>query len=267
MSLPPPLPQFCLARLKLALFSDKLFRHKPTLLRFLMVLSVLLLFTKPSFSQSELGSWNVLSVKSSLNSKWGLFAETQLRSLKFYTDFHYYEVKAGASYTISKNVQFSIATGHYNTYQAGGDFVKPKRSDEIRLWQQLAFKQAFENLTVEHRYRAEQRWNQKNWRQRFRYRLNVVVPVNRNKIEVGTLYGLAWNEIFLTNRAPYFERNRVFAGLGYQLNNQLTLQGGYIYQFDYFLVDEIGRQFLQLSVMLDLNFRKQNGILLPASND
>ena len=48
------------------------------------------------FSQNELGSWNTTNFNFKLNDKWQVFAETQLRSLKFYDNFHYYEFKAGA---------------------------------------------------------------------------------------------------------------------------------------------------------------------------
>jgi len=221
-------------------------------------LTVFIMLSETCFSQSGMGSWSVLSTKISLNPKWGAFAEAQIRSLKFYDHFHYYEVKGGVNYTVHNNFQLSMAGGHYNTYQSGGDFVTPKRSDEIRLWQQVAMRQSLSILQFEHRYRAEQRVTQIGLKHRFRYRINMTIPLNKRKVEIGTLYTSAWNEIFLTNRAPYFERNRFFAGLGYEVTNALTLQGGYIYQFDYFLVDEIGRQFLQLSALFDFDVSKRS---------
>lgn len=86
-------------------------------------------------------------------------------------------------------------------------------------------------------------------------------------MENDALYGIVWNEIFFTNREPYFERNRIFAGFGYGLTQSLTLQGGYLYQFDYFLDDEIGRQFLQLSVLFDLSLRKRNASKISGNVD
>lgn len=229
--------------------------------------TVFLVLPIASFSQSGLGSWNVLNVKTTLSPKWGIFAEGQIRSLKFYNHFHYYEMKGGLNYTATQNLQLGMAGGHYNTYQSGGDFIKPKRSDEVRLWEQITMRQPLGRITVEHRYRAEQRWTQINFRHRFRYRINAKVPLNKSKVGTNALYGLVWNEIFFTNREPYFERNRIFAGLGYELTNSLTLQGGYLYQFDYFLDDEIGRQFLQLSALFDLSFRKSNDSKISGNVD
>lgn len=235
--------------------------------RSLTVLISFMLFSISSFSQSDLGSWNVFNAKGSISDQWSVFAEAQIRSLKFYDHFHYYEIKGGLNFNVNRNIQFTIAGGKYNTYQAGGDFVKPKRSDEMRLWEQMSVKQSFSRLVIEHRYRAEQRWTQINLRHRFRYRANLIVPINKRKIDKGTVYGSIWDEIFLTNRTPYFERNRFFAGVGYKMTNSLTLQSGYLYQFDYFLVDEIGRQFLQVSVLFDFNFKKKQNIEIPSSID
>jgi len=65
-----------------------------------------LLFIGTSFSlksqQTNLGSWNILNVKYTLSDKWSFFGEGQIRSLKLYDHFHYYEVKGGVNY-VSKN--------------------------------------------------------------------------------------------------------------------------------------------------------------------
>lgn len=50
----------------------------------------------------ELGSWNILNLKYNHNEKWSAFGEAQLRSLKFYSNFHYYEYKGGINYKVHK---------------------------------------------------------------------------------------------------------------------------------------------------------------------
>lgn len=49
----------------------------------------LLLGSLSSIGQSKLGSWNAISVNLKINEKWNFFAETQIRSLSFYDEFHY----------------------------------------------------------------------------------------------------------------------------------------------------------------------------------
>jgi hypothetical protein len=75
------------------------------------------------FSQPvDVGSWNILNLKFNYNEQWTAFGETQLRSLKLYDHFHYYEFKGGINYRLQKNVALTIAAGSYQTYKEGGDF-------------------------------------------------------------------------------------------------------------------------------------------------
>ena len=49
---------------------------------------------------TDLGSWNIVNLKYKIAEKWSVFGEAQLRSLRFYDDFHYHEYKAGLNYKI-----------------------------------------------------------------------------------------------------------------------------------------------------------------------
>ncbi len=205
----------------------------------------------PLIGQSGLGTWNILNVKSEINNKWSVFAEGQIRSLSFYNQFHYYEVKGGFQYRLDKNLTAALGIGSFDTYQAGGNFVKIV-NDETRIWQQIQMNQFFGRLRFEHRYRAEQRFTSNGFRNRFRFRFGGILPINKPTITVGTLYFNAWNELFFTNKAPYFERNRLGLLLGYNLNPRLSLQIGWVHQFDYRINDETGRDFLQISFLVDV---------------
>ncbi len=207
-------------------------------------------------AHAQLGTWNVLSFKTSFHERWGAFAEGQIRSLKFYNDFHYHEFKGGVTYAFDKNFSFAVATGKYDTYQSGGDFVTPKTSDEIRLFEQLTMSQNVTRVKFEHRYRAEQRFTKDGYRNRFRYRFQTVIPINRNKVEPKSWFINTSGEIFFRNTPQYFERLRAFAGAGYQFTTTHTLMLGYMHQFDYQLVDETGADFLYISFLFDLHPKK-----------
>ena len=228
-------------------------------------LFILFLFTINAHAQ--IGSWTVLNVKSNISDKWSLFGEMQLRSLKLYDDFHYYEYKGGATFNIDKNFSLQAGLGNYDTYREGGNFKTPMLNDEFRTWIQLAMKQNLKSIKFEHRYRAEQRWTANGFRNRFRYRLQAMIPMNSKKLEKGTFYTVGWNEIFFTNNAPYFERNRAFVGGGYELSDQLAIQTGYLYQFDYRLNDETGRNFFQLSILYELSIKKKKQEHVPGGID
>lgn len=65
----------------------------------------------------------------------------------------------------------------------------------------------------------------------------------------------ASNELIFTDKEPYFERNRMLIALNYKPSKSSTIQLGYIYQFDYKINDEIGRDFIQIGYYFEL-FRK-----------
>ena len=203
----------------------------------------------------DLGSWNILNIKYNQNEKWSFFGEAQLRSLKFYNNFHYYEYKGGINLKIHKNVKLTLGAGSYQTYNEGGNFVLPKNNNEFRLWPQAVLFQSLGNFKIEQRYRSELRFTSNGYRNRFRYRLGVSYPFGKEHDNYKPFQISASNELFFTNTEPYFERNRMLVTLNYKPSKATTLQIGYLHQFDYKINDETGRDFIQLGYFIEI-FKK-----------
>jgi long-subunit fatty acid transport protein len=201
---------------------------------------------------SGLGSWNIINIKYKLNKKWSLFGEAQLRSLKFYDDFHYHEYKGGVNFQAHANVVLTLAAGDYDTYKEGGNFIKPKNNNELRIWPQVTLTNTIAGLKVEQRYRAEFRFTSNGYRNRYRYRVGLSYPFGTHKAGYKPYFVNASNELFFTNKEPYFERNRVLVSFGYRMSKQYSMQVGYLHQFDYKINDETGRDFLQLGFYIEL---------------
>jgi long-subunit fatty acid transport protein len=229
---------------------------------------ILVLTATRLLAQNDLGTWNVININLKVNKKWNVFTEVQLRSLSFYNQYHYYEYKGGTTYKINDNFSATTGIGSYNTFSEGGNFELPMQNKEIRTWGQINMKNPLEMVTFEHRYRAEQRFTSNGYRNRFRYRLGATIPLNSKKIAPKTVYALIWNELFFTDKEPYFERNRFFIGGGYEISKNIAFQAGYIHQFDYKINDETGRDFLNISLLynVDLTKTKQNGFIPTASD-
>lgn len=190
------------------------------------------------------GSWNIIQLKYNHNKKWSLFGEGQLRSLRFYDHFHYYEYKGGITYQLHPSVKLTLGAGSYQTYKEGGNFETPQNNDEFRVWPQVALYQEISRLQVEQRYRAEMRWTNNGYRSRYRYRIGVLYPFGKNTKGYKPLQINVSNELFFTDHEPYFERNRMLFALNYKTGKQTTIQVGYIHQLDYKINDETGRDFL-----------------------
>lgn len=219
------------------------------------VLSLFLIASCTAISQ--LGTWNILNVRYKWNNNWTFFGEGQIRSLAFYDQFHYYEYKGGFEFKQSEQLRFALGAGSYQTYKEGGNFVEPKNNDEFRVWPQLVLQQKLGVFRVEQRYRAEMRFTSSGYRNRFRYRVGLSIPFLKKDSFHQWQFTIN-NELFFTNKEPYFERNRFSASMQYKPNKLLAFQLGYLYQFDYKINDETGRDFLVIGCFLELSKKTQS---------
>ncbi len=198
-----------------------------------------------------LGSWNIINAKKSVSKKISFFAEAQLRSLFFYSQFHYHEYKGGINYQASKQITVTLAAGDYNTYSEGGNFKSPVRSDEFRLWPQVIIQQQLGIFKMEQRFRGELRFTNNGYRTRLRYRVGLSKSFGVQKNDKPVYNAGMNNEVFFATKEPYFERNRLQFFVTRRLTPVITLQAGYLHQFDYRINDETGRDFLQTGIYLE----------------
>lgn len=222
-----------------------------------LIVLCILKFNPVNAQNADLGTWNILNIKYNHSDKLTLFYENQLRSLSFYTEFHYYELKGGVDFKINKSVKLTLAAGTYQTYKEGGNFKLPKNNDEFRLWPQVTLSHEIDKIKIEQRYRAEMRWTSNGYRNRFRYRLGIVYPFGKDTKGYLPFQAGISNELFFTDREPYFERNRAQFTLSYKASKVVTMQMGYLHQFDYKINDETGTDFLVLGFYYEL-FRKHS---------
>lgn len=198
------------------------------------------------------GSWNILNVKYTASKKISFFAEGQLRSLKFYDQFHYYEYKGGMNYKATQDLMLTLAAGHYDTYKEGGDFVLPKNISEFRIWPQVTLTQSISKIKIEHRYRFELRFTDNGYKNRLRYRLGLSYPFGKDKKGFKPFQINVNDELFFTNTEPFFQKNRFWASLNYRFSKRFYVQAGYIYQTDYKINDETGKDFVQIGLYIEL---------------
>ena len=203
--------------------------------KFYLFLFVLIIGASGAKAQdSKTGTWGIATVvwPGDSSHKWGGYSEFQIRTNTAFRQFQYYEAKAGVSYDLDKNFTALLGTGTYHTYDYT-DLDKGPTTNEFRLWEQMTVNQFLDRLKFEHRYRIEQRWVNDDYRNRFRYRLNMFIPLNNKKIVAKTWFISVFDEVFFNNRVPNFERNRISAALGYQFDKRWIVQAGGINQRNY----------------------------------
>jgi hypothetical protein len=77
----------------------------------------------------------------------------------------------------------------------------------------------------------EQRFVEEEFKLRVRYFLGLNLPISNKEMIDKTLYLSAYNEIFLNTKNEVFDRNRLYGGIGYKLNDSIRFELGYMNQF------------------------------------
>lgn len=141
---------------------------------------------------------------------------------------------------------------------------------EPRIWHEYLFVMPFETAMVYHRFRIEHRWSRgfQNdaeyiFRNRWRYLLNVKVPLNKPKLSPGAFYASPEMELIMQSGKPIvdspMEYLRLMGAIGYISSPRLTYAAGLMYQMGQKLSDgtEYKQNFvIRLHMYISLDFRK-----------
>ncbi len=206
-----------------------------------------------SAQQDEFGNWLMYFGTNRITDKWSIHSELQYRNHTFAPiNVEQLLIRTGANYHIKKNALVTLGYGYIGSYDYKSD-PRPPESKEHRIFQQLILKNKLSRLVFEHRYRLEQRWVNKDFRSRVRYRLMAFIPLNKKEIVKGTVFIGLYDEIFLNTKQTFFDRNRLYGALGYQINKNMQLQVGYLNQ----RVNDFGKGYFQVGFTYNTDFRKE----------
>lgn len=201
----------------------------------LLIVLVLLSSGARVFAQNkpaDFGCWPIYFGAAAINDRWGLWGEAQYRSFDFAGDLEQLLLRTAVTYNLdeAKNVQVAqgYAYARSEPYYPGTETKYV--TEEHRLYQQLSLRQRWGRLYLQHRYRLEERFRQDDFSLRFRYFLFANLCLNKPSLEQGTVYLSAYNEIFISNKATYFDRNRIFGGVGYGFSKSFRLEVGPMWQ-------------------------------------
>lgn len=181
-----------------------------------------------SAQNSDFGNWLIYIGNKKINPKWNIHNEIQYRNYNVIGDLEQLLLRTGLGYTFNENKNNVLIGYGYilsENYISGTD--EKTSVNEHRLFEQFISKQTIGRVKLNHRYRFEQRFVEADFKMRFRYFLGINIPFN----ETGNYYFSAYNELFLNTKNAIFDRNRVYGGIGYQINKNIKLEAGYMNQF------------------------------------
>ena len=195
----------------------------------ILILGLILPISAQS-QDSEFGNWLIYIGNKKLSHKWNLHNEVQYRNYNAIGDLEQLLLRVGLGYTFNESKNNVLLGYGYILSENYLDNNTDKVSvNEQRIFQQFTSKQKIGIVSLNHRYRFEQRFVQSDFKMRLRYFLGLNIPLTKK--ENNKLYFSAYNEIFLNTEPAVFDRNRLYGGIGFRINKNIRLEAGYMNQF------------------------------------
>ncbi|WP_294265786.1 DUF2490 domain-containing protein [uncultured Chryseobacterium sp.] len=179
--------------------------------------------------KNDLGAWYMYFGNNKISKKLNLHNEIQYRNFDVIGDLEQLLIRTGIGYDLTENNN-NVLLGY--GFILSKPYVNGEKTENIehRIFQQYITKQKFGRFNLQHRYRLEERILEDDFRMRFRYYLNLNIPINNKEMLPKTLYASVYNEIFLHLDSPVFDRNRVYGALGYVISKNMRIEAGYMNQ-------------------------------------
>lgn len=212
-----------------------------------LLICVFILPSALKAQQSDLGNWLIYIGSKKINQDWNWHHEIQHRNYNFFGDLEQLLLRTGLGYTFSNKNQNLLLGYGYILSQNYDELVEEVPINEHRIFQQFISKQKINHLQLGHRFRLEQRFIETEFKMRFRYFISARFPFKKGKENKFYLSG--YNEIFLSLEENFFDRNRLYGGIGYKLSEGINLELGYMNQF---LQGSSSRDQLNLIMFLNL---------------
>ncbi len=172
-----------------------------------------------------------------LSEKWAINSDLQYRTKDWYEHPSQALGRTGLNYKINDKFSVTVGVAHFRFYV--NDVVT---RGEWRPWQEIAINDSYRKLKIIHRFRVEERFNQKteknspvnsygfNWRFRYKLDLQYQLLSIKEKRKFSLTLG---NEILINAGSEitynYFDQNRSSVGLLIELNKNFSLQPQFIY--------------------------------------
>ncbi len=180
-----------------------------------------------------------------LTNKWEISADFQLRTREeFVNNFSQSVVRIGLTYYVSDETKLTAGYAYSSIYTGAANKKMPR--PENRPWQQIQWRTIYGKKSMVQRIRLEERFRRKilndsipadgnSFNFRIRYNILYEVPFSKKGDTHNGLSFVINDEVHINFGKQiinnYFDQNRFFLGLKYQVTRQNNLQVGYMNLF------------------------------------
>ena len=213
---------------------------KSNLLKLLFVFFPIVLLSqtvKEKEVNQQFQTWVSLNSVTKFSQHWGIVADVHLRTNDFFQDNNFFFLRGGVSYI--PNSKFSFTGGYAHMWLAPKNPSWSTFSDENRIYQQAQMNTKSGNVSVVHRLRNEQRWQEiiindvetgeNKFSNRVRYLLSTTIPIFKKKSAPSLVISdellIQFGQDVVLNT---FDQNRFFIGIKQSINPKLSFDFGYM---------------------------------------
>ncbi|MEI6946999.1 DUF2490 domain-containing protein [Paraflavisolibacter sp. H34] len=183
-----------------------------------------------------------------LSDKFSLHFDGQFRSSDRLEHLQTVLLRTGLNYHLTKKI--SLTAGY--AYIPGRRTIQNESGylAEHRIWQQAIYAYKIKTVSVQHRFRFEERYlpiatlhnndletDGYNHAYRFRYFLRNILPLVKGQTFTQGPFFALQNEVFLNTgdksavNGKTFDQNRLYLAFGYRLPGKIDLEAGYMNQY------------------------------------
>ncbi|HEV7348237.1 DUF2490 domain-containing protein [Telluribacter sp.] len=219
--------------------------------------------------------WTAYLAQARLSDQWGLWTDVHLRTKEdLVSGLSSSIVRVGLMYYLNDHTKLTAGYAFINHFPAEGHahISQP----EHRPWQQIQWHNNGPKSRLTQWIRLEERYRRRilndseladgyTYGTRVRYNLLAAFPLTKKGFTPGGLSLVLNDEVHLNIGRKvvynYFDQNRFFVGLGYQLGRHTTLQTGYMNVFQQLSAGNRYRNLHTARVFLlqNLDWRKPKG--------
>jgi len=242
----------------------------------LCLVSVLPGYAQTTKQTNHVGQiWLAYFNQTRLTDKWGLWTDIHLRTKdNLVSGVSQGIVRVGGTYYLANNTKLTLGYAFVNHFPAENH--KNISQPEHRLWQQLQWHTNYSKIRTMQWVRLEERYRRKiknddelaegyNFNYRIRYNIQLFIPLSNKGFAPNTFSWVFNDEIHVNFGKEivynYFDQNRFFTGLAYQLNAHDNLQVGYMNVFQQLAAGNRYRSthILRVFYFHNLDLRKKEG--------
>ncbi|MCM4152258.1 DUF2490 domain-containing protein [Arenibacter sp. N53] len=176
--------------------------------------------------ENKLGSWHMYFGTNRISNKLSIHTEAQLRYYEQAKNFNQLLLRTGLNYHIDANAWATLGYGYIVTDGSYEEFPDETNYLEHRIFERFFLKNKVWEFNFEHRYTLEQRFldfeDRTDVQHRMRYRLQMTLPLTN------TFFLNFYDEIFINLQDDIFSQNRLYAALGINVTDNMSLQVGYL---------------------------------------